>query len=212
MKKLLALVLTFALSFSSALMAQTVDESNPYLLIKEVSQNTFDLLKKNPKPYQDNPELLRAVVEKQLIPYINVRYAALKLLGPLAKKATRTERDEFTEAFHQYLVASYAQILTQYTDQKVTVEAPKPISEKRKVVSVRVDIVDASRPPIRLDFKLRQNNKTKDWQGFDVQVEGVSMLDTKTSEWSSTLRKDGIAKVAQMLEKLAKMPIKKKES
>ncbi len=212
MKTLIGLTLGVFVAFTPIyVVAKPVNETNPYLLISDVSENTFSILRKDNAKYQTNPELLRGLVEKELLPFINVRYAALRLLGPQARKATKKERDAFTDAFYQYLVASYAQILIQYTDQKVTVEAPKPIDPKRKVVSVRVDITDASRPPIRLDFKLRKNTKTGNWQGFDVQVEGVSMLDTKTSEWSSTLRREGISKMTVMLLDLAKRPIKKDE-
>ncbi|WP_028023119.1 phospholipid-binding protein MlaC [Enterovibrio calviensis] len=213
MKKWITAVLAVvSMMATSAVMARTIDATNPYTLIDGVADNAFSRLKDDKDAYQANPELLRDVVKEELMPYINVRYAALNVLGPQAKKASKEERDLFTEAFYDYLVMSYAQILTQYTDQEVTVEQPKDIAKNRSVVSVRVDIVDKSRPPIRLDFKLRKNRKTKEWQGFDVQVEGVSMLNTKASEWSGQLRKNGVEAVAQELIERSKAPITKEES
>lgn len=196
---------------SSWLLAAEIDAKNPYTLINEVTTKTFDHLKKENKKYQENPELLRDVVKKELLPYVNVRYAALRVLGPIAKKATKKERDLFTEAFEGYLVKSYAQILMRYTNQKIEREPEKVIDENRKIVSVRVKIVDDKRPPLNLDFKLRKNNKTKDWQAFDVQVEGVSMLDATASEWSNQLRQNGIESVAKELIERAKSPLKKEE-
>ncbi|MEZ8142623.1 toluene tolerance protein [Enterovibrio norvegicus FF-33] len=213
MKKWIALVFAaISMMLPSLSVAATVDATNPYVLIDGVAENAFSRLKKDKEIYQENPELLRVVVEEELMPYINARYAALKVLGPQARKASKEQRDQFTDAFYDYLVASYAQILTQYTDQVVNVEPSKSIAENRTVVSVRVDIVDAARPPIRLDFKLRKNRKTEQWQGFDVQVEGVSMLDTKSSEWSGQLRRNGIDAVAKELTERAKAPITKDES
>lgn len=213
MKKwVVTLVTMLGIVFSSWSMAATVDAKNPYALINSVADNAFSRLKADKEQYIANPELLREVVKQELMPYINVRYAALKVLGPQARKASKEERDLFTEAFYDYLVASYAQILTQYTDQEISVEQDKPIDTKRKVVSVRVDILDKARPPIRLDFALRKNGKTEEWQGFDVQVEGVSMLDTKASEWSGELRKNGIAAVAKQLIERSKVPITREGS
>ncbi|PKF51456.1 ABC transporter substrate-binding protein [Enterovibrio nigricans] len=214
MKKWLAaastLVLMFCAPFASA---ADVDSMNPYTLINGVADSAFSRLKADKDTYQANPELLRQVVVEELMPHINVRLAALKVLGPRANKASKDQRDQFTAAFYDYLVASYARILTQYTDQNVTVEPEKAIDPKRKVVSVRVDIVDSSRPPIRLDFKLRKNGKTGEWQGFDVVVEGVSMLDTTASEWSGQLRKkNGIETVAKEMVQRAKAPITKEET
>lgn len=213
MKKwVVTLVTVLGIVFSSWSMAAMVDAKNPYALINSVADNAFSRLKADKDQYIANPELLREVVKQELMPYINVRYAALKVLGPQARKASKEERDLFTEAFYDYLVASYAQILTQYTDQEISVEQNKPIDTKRKVVSVRVDILDKARPPIRLDFALRKNGKTEEWQGFDVQVEGVSMLDTKASEWSGELRKNGIAAVAKQLIERSKVPITREGS
>lgn len=188
------------------------DMTNPYLLIEHVSKNTFGLLHKDSALYKKDPELLRDVAKNNIMPYINVRYAALKVLGPAARKATKAQRDAFTHAFYDYLVAAYAQILTQYTNQEVVVEPSKALDPNRRVASVRVDIKDAARPPIRIDFKLRKNNKTQEWQGFDVQVEGVSMLETKASEWNGILRREGIDAVTKMLIETAQKPISNQEA
>lgn len=187
--------------------AATVDQTNPYKMMDKVSAHLFGTLKAEQKTIQANPEELRVIVKQELLPYINARYAAYKVLGANLRNTTAEQRDAFTAAFTDYLVASYAQVLTQYTDQKIELESPKPIPADRSIISVRVDIIDPQRPPIRLDFKLRLNKKTKEWQGFDMVAEGVSMLSTKQSEWSGQLRTKGIDAVTQSLRDLAAKPI-----
>ena len=210
-KHILSLFSAFILLLAaSSVMAAQFDSKNPYTLIQNVADDTFSHLKENHKKYQADPNLLKQVAKTDILPYINVRYAALKILGPFARKTTKQERDEFTTAFTDYLVSLYAQILIRYTDQKVTVEPAQPIDSNRSIVSVRVEIIDTKRPPINLDFKLRKNKKTGEWQGYDVQVEGVSMLDTKTAEWQKDLRDQGVAYVTKKFKELASMPIKDK--
>ncbi|WP_394167633.1 phospholipid-binding protein MlaC [Photobacterium piscicola] len=187
--------------------AATIDQSNPYKMMDKVSAHLFGTLKAEQAKIQANPEQLRVIVKQELLPYINTRYAAYKVLGSNLRNTTAEQRDAFTAAFTDYLVASYAQVLTQYTDQKIELESPKPIPTDRSIISVRVDIIDPQRPPIRLDFKLRLNKKTKEWQGFDMVAEGVSMLSTKQSEWSGQLRTKGIDAVTQSLRDLAAKPI-----
>ncbi|SMY36567.1 phospholipid-binding protein MlaC [Photobacterium andalusiense] len=187
--------------------AATVDQTNPYKMMDKVSAHLFGTLKAEQKKIQANPEELRVIVKQELLPYINARYAAYKVLGANLRNTTAEQRDAFTAAFTDYLVASYAQVLTQYTDQKIELESPKPVPADRSIISVRVDIIDPQRPPIRLDFKLRLNKKTKEWQGFDMVAEGVSMLSTKQSEWSGQLRTKGIDAVTQSLRDLAAKPI-----
>ncbi|WP_058120123.1 phospholipid-binding protein MlaC [Photobacterium kishitanii] len=187
--------------------AATIDQTNPYQMMDKVSAHLFGTLKAEQAKIKANPEELRLIVKQELLPYINTRYAAYKVLGSNLRNTTAEQRDAFTAAFTDYLVASYAQVLTQYTDQKIELESPKPVPADRSIISVRVDIVDPQRPPIRLDFKLRLNKKTKEWQGFDMVAEGVSMLSTKQSEWSGQLRTKGIDAVTQSLRDLAAKPI-----
>lgn len=189
--------------------AATIDTTEPYRMMQQVSRVMFDRIKSEQTVIQSNPDYLRTVVEEELLPYINTRYAAYKVLGPQLKKTTKTQRNEFVEAFSDYLVASYAQVLTQYTDQEIQIESVKPIPADRTIVSVRVKIIDKQRPPIRLDFKLRKNKKTKEWQGFDMVAEGVSMISTKQSEWRGQLRTEGIDIVTQNLKELAAKPIRR---
>ncbi|KLV06191.1 toluene tolerance protein [Photobacterium aquae] len=186
-----------------------VDQSNPYRLIDQVAKQTFSRLKAEQVQIQRNPEQLRTVVRQELLPYVNARYAAFKVLGPNLKKTTAQQRNAFVAAFTEYLVASYAQVLTQYTDQDIKIESAKAVPADRKVVSVRVDILDNQRPPIRLDFKLRKNSKTSQWQAFDMVAEGVSMISTKQSEWSGKLRSQGVDAVTQDLKALAAKPIRR---
>lgn len=209
--KLFRYMLAALLALPLFAQAATVDKTDPYKLIQVVSQQTFDRLKAQKDQIQRNPELLRGVVRQELLPYINARYAAYKVLGPNLKKTTKDQRNNFVNAFTDYLVASYAQVLTQYTDQDIRIESAKAVPADRTIVSVRVDILDDKRPPIRLDFKLRKNRKSNEWQAYDMVAEGVSMISTKQSEWSGQLRNEGVDAVTADLRGLAAKPIRREE-
>ncbi|WP_064601837.1 phospholipid-binding protein MlaC [Photobacterium sp. J15] len=209
--KFVRYILLMLLSLPLFAQAATIDKTDPYLMMREVSQMTFARLKAEQPKIQNNPEVLRDVVREELLPYINTRYAAYKVLGPQLKKTSKQQRNNFVAAFTDYLVASYAQVLTQYTDQDIEIEPRKNVPANRSIVSVRVDILDTKRPPIRLDFKLRKNKKTNEWQGYDMVAEGVSMISTKQSEWSGQLRTEGVDAVTANLKQLAAKPIRREE-
>lgn len=209
--KFVRYILLMLLSLPLFAQAATIDKTDPYLMMREVSQMTFARLKAEQPKIQNNPEVLRDVVREELLPYINTRYAAYKVLGPQLKKTSKQQRNNLVAAFTDYLVASYAQVLTQYTDQDIEIEPRKNVPANRSIVSVRVDILDTKRPPIRLDFKLRKNKKTNEWQGYDMVAEGVSMISTKQSEWSGQLRTEGVDAVTANLKQLAAKPIRREE-
>jgi len=191
---------------------QKVDSSNPYLLISDVADVFFADLKSGQKKFRQNPELLKALVEKDLMTHIDYRYAAYKVLGQALRGSTEEERTHFVDAFRAYLVTTYASIMTLYQDQKVQVESPKTLAENATRANVQVVIQQPKSSPVNIDFKLKKNKKTGQWSPYDMSAEGVSMLTTKQNEWSAILsKKQGIVKLTKKLNVLAKMKIEYKE-
>ncbi|EJF7198331.1 phospholipid-binding protein MlaC [Vibrio cholerae] len=204
-KKALLLASTLLMPWFAT--AATIDTSNPYQMMKAVAEKSFDRLKnEQPKVHQD-PQYLKVIVEEELMPYVNEQYAALKLLGPNLKGAKREDVAEFVKAFRAYLVTNYAQVLTQYTNQTIEFGPEMSLEEDRRITTVKVEILDAPRPNIKLEFKLRQE-KSGEWKAFDMIAEGISLLSSKQSEWSGKIRQEGILAVAKELEQLANQPIR----
>ncbi|SDH30959.1 phospholipid transport system substrate-binding protein [Vibrio xiamenensis] len=204
---MVALVTMLGLCFALNTQAVEIDKTQPYTMMKQVSEQTFARLKAEQTKIHQDPNYLKQIVEEELMPYVNSKYAALKLLGTNLKGAKREEVSEFIDAFHQYLISSYAQVLTQYSDQSVKFGPEPKIDDQERITSIKVDIIDTPRPNIKLEFKLRKD-KSGDWEAFDMIAEGVSLLSSKQSEWSSKLRQDGILSVAKELESLAAQPIR----
>ncbi|MGL4191530.1 phospholipid-binding protein MlaC [Vibrio misgurnus] len=202
-----ALLLASAMLMPWLVTAATIDTSNPYQMMKAVAEQSFERLKNEQPQVRQDPQYLKVIVEQELMPYVNDQYAALKLLGPNLRGAKREDVAEFVKAFRAYLVTSYAQVLTQYSNQTIEFAPPMPLEEDRRITSVKVDIVDAPRPNIKLEFKLRQE-KSGEWKAFDLIAEGVSLLSSKQSEWNGKIRQQGILATAQELEQLAKQPIR----
>lgn len=188
--------------------AESIDRTQPYQMMTQVAEVAFDRLKSEQENIQQDPELLKVIVEEELMPYVNAQYAALKLLGPNLKGADRKDVRVFIYAFRKYLVSSYAQVLTQYTDQMIQFGPEPKIKADSRITSIKVDIVDIPRPNIRLEFKLRKDKKSGEWKVFDMVAEGISLLSSKQSEWNTKIRKDGILSVAEQLENLAAQPIR----
>ncbi|WP_414932275.1 phospholipid-binding protein MlaC [Vibrio europaeus] len=206
LKKLVLTLFSMVLAFNAS--AESIDKTQPYQMMKQVSEHAFARLKAEQDQVQQDPNHLKVIVDEELMPYVNEKYAALKLLGPNLKGAKREDVGTFIVAFRAYLVSSYAQVLTQYTDQTIEFGSEPKLDPKKSITSIKVDIVDTPRPNIKLEFKLRRDKKSGEWQAFDMIAEGISLLSSKQSEWSTKLRQEGILSVAQELEELAKQPIR----
>ena len=78
---------------------QAADQSNPYKLMNEAAQKTFDRLKNEQPKIKANPNYLRDIVDQELLPYVQVKYAGALVLGRYYKEATPAQREAYFAAF-----------------------------------------------------------------------------------------------------------------
>lgn len=83
--------------------AMAADQTNPYKLMNEAAQKTFDRLKNEQPQIRQNPNYLREIVGQELLPYVQVKYAGALVLGRYYKDATPAQRDAYFKAFEEYL-------------------------------------------------------------------------------------------------------------
>lgn len=61
--------------------AQEINDQNPYQLVKGVATKTFDRIKANQEQIKQDPEMLRTIMEEELVPHIDYKFAAFMVLG-----------------------------------------------------------------------------------------------------------------------------------
>ena len=180
--------------------------ADPYALVTEAANNTFGRLNKDQARIRAEPDYLRQVIREELMPYVDNKFASFKVIGSNIKETTPEQRDRFTAAFTDYIIATYADALAKYDNQTIKVEPAKPLNGD-KIVSVNVAVTTPGKPDISVVFKLRQNSKTGEWKAFDMVAENVSLLASKQSELGGMIRDKGIDAVSQMLEEHNKKPL-----
>lgn len=65
--------------------AHAADQSNPYKLMDEAAKKTFDRLKNEQPKIRSNPDYLRDVVDQELLPYVQIKYAGALVLAVTTK-------------------------------------------------------------------------------------------------------------------------------
>jgi len=174
------------------------NKSSPFSLVQELGDEIFKSVAAAKQQNEGNQELIQLIVERQLMPYIDVKFASYKILGPQLKKSKKDERSLFVNAMQRNLVATYSSALAQYNNQTIKYEPAKEVGNK-KTVAVKTELISPSQPPVNMTFKLRKNKKTGEWKAYDLVVEGISLVDAKRAELSKPLRANGIKYVAENL-------------
>jgi phospholipid transport system substrate-binding protein len=204
MKNFTKILLVAALLFTGSAYAQS--EKNPYQLLENVATKTFARIKVEHDQIQEDPEMLRDVMEQELLPYIDYNFSALKVLGKHFRTVPKEKIPEFIQVFRQYLITTYALAMTYYTGQEVIFQPIREVGND-STVTVRAVVKEPGRPDINISFKLRKNTRTNEWKAYDMVVEGISLLSSKQSEFESILRQEGIQKVIDIMQKKISLPI-----
>ncbi|GAC21244.1 MlaC/ttg2D family ABC transporter substrate-binding protein [Paraglaciecola arctica] len=183
------LILVTVLANSSY--AETV---NPQVLLEKVTKATFERIELEQPSIQSNPDHLRVIIEQELMPYIDHKFAAFKVLGSQFRSVPKDKIPEYVDEFKEYLVSSFAVVLANYGGQELVFEPVKDAGNQNDM-TIKAIIRKAGTPDIRVSFKLRKNKKTQEWKTYDLVAEGISLLSSKRNEFASMIRQEGIQAV-----------------
>jgi phospholipid transport system substrate-binding protein len=195
------LILTTVLTSSSH--AELI---NPQVLLEQVTNATFERIELDQQSIRSNPNHLRDIIEQELMPHVDHRFAAFKVLGSQFRSVPKDKIPEFVAEFKQYLVSNFAVALASYGGQELLFEPLKDV-ENQKNLSIKAIIRQAGRPDINISFKLRKSNKTQEWKTYDLVAEGISLLSSKRSEFASIIRQQGIQAVIDVMKNKNTKPL-----
>ena len=134
--------------------------------------------------------------------YFDINGIGKWALGRYWRKTSKSERLEYLVLFENLIVSTYANRFNKYTKEKLTV---KGSSSRGKFTLVKSQINGGKEKPIRIEWRLTRPNVN--YKIFDIVIEGVSMIRTQRSEFSSVIRRNG-GKVSNLLAALRKKTTK----
>lgn len=195
------LLLVVFLMSSQSVFAQ---QQTPHQVIEGLGDSLFKRLAQEQENLGDHPELVRDIIEQELMPHVDYRYAAFKILGKYIRTVSKEEREEFALAMRDYLTVVYVNALSQYKNQKITFQPSTKLKEGKKIATIKALITEQGAPNIGINFKLRLDRKTQQWKAFDMVIEGISLINAKQAEITSRIRASDIQTVTLEIAKLGR--------
>ena len=203
MKKLLLLIVLFTNFVQASTAAETAHVVSPYQVIEVTGNNLFTKIANKQDALKKFPDLMRDIVEEELMPSVDYQYAAFKILGKHLKNTTKEQRVNFISAMRSYLVRTYANALMQYSNQKVLFEPEGKLKDNAKSASVDVKIIDTGKPDINITFQMRKDTQSQEWKAYDMIVEGISLISSKQAEVNRRISDLGLDQVTLELASIA---------
>jgi len=126
----------------------------------------------------------------------NLPLMARLSIGPQWQSLTPEQQQQFSVAFAEFTIATYANRFDDYSGEKF--EVLSDASPASGGVIVQTHLVKSSGEPVTLNYLMRQD--VGKWQIIDVFLSGtISELATRRSEFTSVLRRDGAQGLLDLL-------------
>ena len=181
MRYIQSIVFLFLACAVSAVMAlespRAVIQGTVLKLQKEVSSQHVSL--------EQSPKKLYSIVQKVIMPSVDVNQMSALVLGPLWRGANAAERQEFVKQFSLLLTHTYANALITVSNYDVSVSPMRTDSWKHSrqaYVTGRVVPEGGGSASSVIYYLVRGGDS---WKIYDFSIEGVSFVQNYRSQFSS---------------------------
>jgi len=159
---------------------------NPTTMLNTMTQQLLSSLKQNRAKLKSHPTFVYSLVDKILLPHVDKVTMAQSVLGRQGwMRATPAERKAFTDEFTNTVIRTYASALNAYTDETVKYFPIRGGYEGKQFVQVNSQIVRPDGPPVPIIYSMILKGEA--WKVFDMNVEGISLLQSFRSQFSAQL-------------------------
>lgn len=192
MKKTLikwALAATLSVTVSASAWAQ--DAKAALDTVKQQVSVVLADLKANKSTYESNPAALNTMIDGKMVQYFDTEAMSRLVLGKHWKKATPTQQQDFLREFKQLMLRTYSQSLLAYTDATVTYGTPAPVKKKRTKIDATITTDSGKVYPLKLSMAYRKGA----WKGYDVSLDGISVITSYRSSIGTEVSQKGLQTV-----------------
>lgn len=141
-----------------------------------------------------------AKVRTLLAQNMDTTWMAKFALGRGIKALSPAEVSSFVTVYKSYIINSYASAVSQYKGEKVEVKAVQDMNSEFAVVKTQVIKADGN--VINVDYLV--HNVAGKFEVCDVTTEGISLVNSQKSEYSSVIASKGIAALTEDLKQKTK--------
>ncbi|TWX72472.1 phospholipid-binding protein MlaC [Colwellia sp. C1TZA3] len=142
---------------------------------------------------------IREVLNQYLLPEVDTRYFTYKILNKNLTKVPEELREFFIVELSLQLINTYSNLLNKYDNEVINI-GQSTVSKSGKMAMVDITIVGSTKTN-KAVVKLLQSN-SQAWLFFDIEIEGISLLQTKQAEINASFNKLGIEGTLLHLQKI----------
>ncbi len=120
---------------------------------------------------------------------VDIAWIGKFVIGRFWRQITDDQKKRYLKEYETFLVRNYATRFTDYTSGSFAITNARADSADEFFISMQIKSDEAGGDPIVVDYRVRSDSKNNKsgFIVFDIIVEGVSMITTQRSEFTSVL-------------------------
>jgi phospholipid transport system substrate-binding protein len=182
--------------FINSSFAKTDTSVQVKAFIEDISKKTISVLADN-IPDKEKSAQLSALFLKT----IDVKWIGKFAMGRYYNTLSEDEKTKYDKLFSDFLILSYVPHFKKYTKETVNIISVKQQSSNEYLV--KTEIVRTNQESLKINYMVKDNSSSHPMI-VDIIAEGISLINTKRSEFESIISSKGVEQLINMLEQKVK--------
>jgi phospholipid transport system substrate-binding protein len=185
------LAVTVCLPFAAEA-APTAEEARQY--VDRVGSQVLSLINTPELAEEDKKQRLQQI----FVEHVDIPWMGRFVLGHYWQKANAEERQRYLDAYQSYLLANYTTNFTDYSGSKYQITDVRDQGNGQFTILMQID-APQQQTPTEAGYRLRADDQGN-FKIRDIIIEGVSLITTQRSEFTSVLQRNGMNQLISELE------------
>lgn len=171
--------------------AQTIDRNQPPAqFIQALANHALDVVKKDKAAQSGDRAAIDRLVDQYVLPYVNFEKTTRLAAGRHWRQASAAQRNDLVSAFKNTLIRTYSGALANVDKLSAIQVGPFRGDPNADDVVVRSTITQNNGPAVAVDY--RMENTPAGWQIYDLNVEGIWLIQNYRNQFSQMITEKGI--------------------
>ncbi|WP_245801144.1 MlaC/ttg2D family ABC transporter substrate-binding protein [Pollutimonas bauzanensis] len=170
---------------------QAVDpQAAPNDFVQSVGNNALNAVRSDAAAKQGDLRRINELIDQYLLPYVNFEKTTRLAAGQSWRSATAQQKSDLVDAFRGTLIRTYAGALANVDKIAALNVLPFRGDLDARDVVVRTIFSQHNGPAVAVDYRLE--NTAQGWKIYDLNVEGIWLIQNYRNQFSQQVRQDGI--------------------
>ena len=155
---------------------------------ERIHNNIIEIIQTKNQLFLEDPDLFTKEISDAFAPIVDFKRISRNVMGKYSKIATNLQQEEFSKAFENSLLDTYASTLVEFKDEKINVIPPKKPSKISDKARVNIEIVTSSDTYTgRYSMYLDAAGK---WKIINIEINGMNLGKIFRNQFYSLMEKN----------------------